>query len=55
MDEKARAATLGLLEKLERDHRAKARIRYSSDTASDTRKALLDDPDLMKAAIRGCF
>jgi len=51
MDEKAKAATLGLLEQLELDHpdETKEQIfeRY--------RKALVADPELMKAAIRGVF
>jgi hypothetical protein len=48
MDEKARAATFGLLEQPERDHPDE-----SQEQISDRyRKALVADPELMKAAVR---
>ena len=51
MDEKARAATLGLLEQLERDHPGES----EEQIFERYRKALVADPELMKAAIRGAF
>lgn len=51
MDEKANAATLGLLEQLERDHPDET----SEQIFERYRAALIADPELMKAAIRGAF
>jgi hypothetical protein len=51
MDEKARAATLGLIEQLELDHPGE----NQEQIFERYRKALVADPELMKAAIRGAF
>jgi hypothetical protein len=51
MDEKASAATLGLLEQLERDHPGES----EEQIFERYRRALVADPELMKAAIRGAF
>jgi|HubBroStandDraft_6_1064221.scaffolds.fasta_scaffold2207955_1 hypothetical protein len=48
MDEKGRAATFGLLEQLERDHPDESQEQISERY----RKALVADPELMKATVR---
>jgi hypothetical protein len=51
MDEKAKAATFCLLEQLELDHPGE----NQEQIFERYRKALVADPELMKAAIRGVF
>ncbi|MGA9891116.1 MAG: hypothetical protein WBQ55_01835 [Xanthobacteraceae bacterium] len=51
MDEKARAATLGLLEQLEREHPGESQERLFKRY----RKRLTADPALREAAMRGVF
>jgi hypothetical protein len=51
MDEKANAATLGLIEQLETEHPGESQ----EQIFERYRKALVADPQLMKAAIRGVF
>jgi hypothetical protein len=51
MDEKAKAATLDLLEQLELDHPGESQ----EQIFERYRNALVADPELMTAAIRGVF